>query len=252
MDAFLAWAGWPIISEIVKLVPGVVLFPLTLLLGWKKVGNKALITYSASWDQYTASGLSDIALTNCKDKPLVVHAIYIVIDRHILVPLKEFRPPLVVKGLESASIECDPVSAYYVGHEPFEFDFLNNGEIYITTAGGRIKCELDQTPSTISIARNENYQLATRSTSRYNGHVYDHRVRYALVFWYEGTQRTAFVGLGGHIGLDWPFEINALQPEQMTSAATVKEVIEELYGPLITGSLYVHPLNARTQGGSEE
>jgi hypothetical protein len=252
MHAFLAWAGWPIIGEFVKLVPGVVLFPLTLLLAWKKVGNKALISYSVSWDQYTASGLSDIALTNCKDKPLVVHAIYIVIDRHILVPLKEFRPPLVVKGLESAPIECDPVSAYYVGHDPFEFDFLNNGEIYITTAGGRIKCELDQTPSTISIAMSEKYQLATRSISRYNGHVYDHRVRYALVFLYQGTQHTAFVGVGGHIGLQWPFPVNALHPDDMTDAATLKHVIHELYGTLMTGPLYVHPLNARIKGNVDE
>ena len=243
MDAFFSWNGWPLASDFLKLVPGLVLFPLTLMLAWKKIGSKALITYSMSYGRYTASSLSDIVLTNCKDKPLIVHAIYTVVDRHILVPLKEFSPPLVVKGLESASIACDPASSYRVGDDPFEFDFNSTAEIYITTTGGRLKCKFDQTPSVLSIMQSERYELAVRSTQRFNGHVYDHRVCYALVFSYQGKQHTAFVDVGGIIGLEWPFRVNCLRSEHIANAASVKVVLEELYGQYIDGGLLVEVLN---------
>lgn len=243
MDTLLGWNGWPLFSEFLKLVPGLLLFPLTLMLTWKKIGHKALITYSLSYDRYTASGLSDIVITNCKDKPLIVHALYTVIDRHILVALKEFSPPLVVKGLESASIVCDPVSSYHVGDDPFEFSFNSTEEIYITTTGGRVKCDYEQRPSILSIMESEQYVLAVKSTQQFNGHVYDYRVCYALVFSYQGKQHTAFVDIGGMIGLEWPFRINGLRPENITNAASVKAVLDELYGKYIDGPLHVEPLN---------
>ncbi len=243
MDTLFGWNGWPLVAEFLKLVPGLLLFPLTLMLTWKKIGHKALITYSLSYDRYTAPGLSDIVITNCKDKPLIVHALYTIIDRHILVVLKEFSPPLVVKGLESASIVCDPVSSYRVGDDPFEFSFNSTAEIYITTTGGRVKCEYDQRPSTISIMESEQYVLAAKSIQQFNGHVYDDRVCYALVFSYQGKQHTAFVDIGGMIGLEWPFNINRLRPENTTNAASVKTVLDELFGKYIDGTLHVELLN---------
>jgi hypothetical protein len=243
MDDFIAWAGWPYVGDFFKIVPGVVLFPLTLMLAWKKFGNKALITYSLTHDVYTAPRLTDIALTNCKDRPLIVHALYIIVDRHILVPLKEFSPPLVVKGLESALIECDPVSSYSVGEHPFEFDFLNVGEIYVLTTGGSFKCGADPTPRLISIATDERYQHARARRRLFNGHVFNDLVRYALTFAVKGKSYTAFIDVGGIIGLEWPFHINGLRPENMTDAATVKEVLEEIYGELMDGPLHVTVLN---------
>ncbi|MDR6581633.1 hypothetical protein [Pseudomonas extremaustralis] len=243
MDDVVAWAGWSMVGEFFKLVPGLILFPLSFVLAWKKFGNKALITYSLSHDRYSAPRLTDIALTNCKDRPLVVHALYIIVDRHILVPLKEFSPPLVVKGLESALIECDPVTSYHVGEHSFEFDFLNIGEIYVLTTGGRFKCDADPTPTLTSIAKNEGYQHVHTRRRIFNTHVFNDGVRYGLTFSAKGKSYTAFVDDGGIIGLEWPFQINALRSEDMTDALTVKTVLEELYGELMDGPLHVTVLN---------
>ncbi|UVL41763.1 hypothetical protein LOY55_06565 [Pseudomonas sp. B21-040] len=243
MEDFIAWAGWPYVGDFFKIVPGVVLFPLTLMLAWKKFGNKALVTYSLTHNLYMAPRLTDIALTNCKDRPLIVHALYIIVDRHILVPLKEFSPPLVIKGLESALIECDPVSSYSVGEHSFEFDFQHVWEIYVLTTGGRFKCDADPTPNLFSIARDEEYQHVQIHRRLFNGHIFNDLVRYALTFTMKGKLHTAFVDVGGMIGQEWPFVINCLRPENMTDAVTVKKVLEELYGELMDGPLHVTVLN---------
>jgi len=73
--------------------------------------------------------------------------------------------------------------------------------------------------------------------------VYDHRVCYALVFSYQGKQHTAFVDVGGIIGLEWPFKVNCLRSEHIANAASVKVVLEELYGQYIDGGLLVEVLN---------
>lgn len=244
MDAFIAWTGWPIVGDFLKLVPGLVLFPLTLMLACKKFGNKGLITYSLSYDAYTAPRMTNLALTNCKDKPLIVHALYIIVDRHVLVPLKEFSPPLVIKGLESALVECDPVSSYRVGEHPFNISFANVCEIYVVTTGGRFKCDADYTPNLLSIAQGEGYQHVHTTTHLFNNRVYDDRVRYGLTFSYKGNVHTAFIGIGGLIGLEWPFQINALRPESIVDAATVKAVLEDLYGGEMGSSLNVVTLNS--------
>lgn len=242
MDVAIASAGWSWVGEFLKLVPGLVLFPLSLILAWKKIGNKALITYSVSHDRYTAPRLTNIVLTNCKDRPLIVHALYIIEDRQILVPLKEFNPPLVVKGLESAVIESDPASSYSVGEHPFDFSFDNLREIYVLTTGGKFKCEADPTPNLWSIVQREDYQIVSTSRRTFNSHVYNDRVRYALVFSVGGITHTAFVDDDGLIGLEWPFPTNALSAEHMTDAATVKDVLESVYGKHMDGPLHVHTL----------
>jgi hypothetical protein len=238
-----AWNVWSGVAEFLKLVPGLVLFPITLMLAWKKIGHKAMITYSVSHDRYTAPHLSNIVLTNCKDKPLIVHALYIIVDRHVLLPLKEFDPPLVVKGLESTVIESEPASSYHVGGHPFEISFGAMREVYVLTTGSSFKCEADPTPRLATIAKEGDYQTVQADTHTYNSHVYNHSVRYAMMFSVGEKGYTAFIDVGGHIGLEWPFQVNHLTPEQMTDAATVKTTLEGEYGEFLGASLIVHTLS---------
>lgn len=243
MPSEVATSVWSGVAEFLKLVPGLVLFPITLMLAWKKIGHKAMITYSVSHDRYTAPHLSNIVLTNCKDKPLIVHALYIIVDRHVMFPLKEFEPPLVVKGLESTVIESEPASSYHVGGHPFEISFGAMREVYVLTTGGSFKCDADPTPRLATIAKGGDYQMVQADTHTYNSHVFNHSVRYAMMFSIGGKRYTAFVDVGGHIGLEWPFRVNHLTPEHMTDAATVKTTLEGEYGELLGGSLIVHALN---------
>lgn len=243
MDAFIGWTGWPLVAEFFKLVPGLILFPLSFVLAWKKFGNKAFITYSLSHDRYTAPHITNIALTNCKDRPLIVHALYLVANRHVLVPLKEFNPPLVVKGLESALVECRPVTSYHVGEHPFEFDFLDVGEFYVLTTGGSFKCEGDPTPELATIARREGYLPVHSRTRTFNTHVFNENVLYGLTFSFGGKSHTAFIDDAGLIGLEWPFNINGLRAEDLVDAVRVKAVLDELYSSSLDGPLRVTTLN---------
>lgn len=212
-------------SELIKVV-ALISVPFTVYLGFKKLGNKALISYSISSNRHTATRLSEIVITNCKDKPLVIHALYVVEGKEIMLPIREFSPPLVVKGLESCLVENSDVSGYYVKDDPFEIQFDTIRDIHVLTSGGSFRCKADPTPHLYTIAKKMDYRLVTVQRRVFNGHVFSSRVRYAVMFRFNQSElRTAFIDQGGLIGLDWPFKENMLSADTMKSAEIVKETL---------------------------
>lgn len=248
MDIWCALkSSWPAIESFLKIAPGLVLLPLTLFLGWKKIGHKVQVSFGWSHNRITAKHISDVVISNLKDKPLTVHEIHLLIDRDIVVPVAKLKPPVIVKGLESIVVEPKPVSAYYIGDQEYEPGQTQNGlvEMFITTPDGLVKCEIVSDPSIRSFKKLRDYRSAQTSTSSYNGIVYNDKALYALVYIYDGGTKTAIVEKSGFITVGWPFLPNALQQDDLASEQTVKAALmsSEISHVIKESELYVHKLD---------
>jgi len=236
---------WSYVSEFLKLVPGLVLLPISFVVGWKKIGHKAVISYYETHEQFQAQRLTKIVLTNLKDKPLVVHALYADVDHHALIKIKVFDIPLVIKGLESAVIETDPVSSYLIGQVPYDPVLFNIEAVYVITTGKRFRCKIDNTPSIQAIAKGDQYQEITTMTYQYFGLTFNEQARYGLNFKIGTEQYVALVHTSGFIGTGWPFSANMLLPENMVSPEAVKKSLDNTYREVYGDSLLVHELNTK-------
>ncbi|MCA4079091.1 hypothetical protein LD001_28070 [Pseudomonas kurunegalensis] len=234
---------WSYISEFLKLTPGLILLPLSLVIGWKKIGHKAVISYYISHNRFEAPRLTQVVLTNLKDKPLIVHALYADIDHHALLKIKEYESPLIIKGLETLVIETDPVSLYTLGQDAYEPDFDKIKAIHVVTTGTSFQCTIDRTPSVHSLAKRGHYQQIKATSYQYLGLTITDEVRYGLAFKIGGSVHAAIVDKSGFIGGNWPFGMNCLLAEHMQSAEQVKAVLNETYGEVLGDSLVVHELN---------
>jgi hypothetical protein len=235
--------GWTYISEFLKLVPGVILLPISFIIGWKKIGHRATISYSLVHENFQAPRLNNLLLTNLKDKPLIVHALYADVEHHALLKIKEFETPLVVKGLESTVIETDPVSSYCIARTSYDPPLSDIKAVYVVTTGKRFRCLIDNTPTLYSIAKGDQYKEIKAKTFSYLGLTFDSHVRYGLSFEVAGERYASLVGQSGFIGGNWPFGANMLMPEDMKSPESVKQALDSVYGKLLGESLLVHELN---------
>jgi hypothetical protein len=218
--------------------------PFTVYLGWKKLGNKALISYSMKAGRHTAMRLSNIVITNCKDKPLIIHALYVVENKDIMVPIQEFSPPLVLKGLESCLVEGADVSEYRIGREVYEIKFDVLRDIHVLTSGGTFRCKADETPLLLSVAMKMDYRIVSARRDLYNGKVFNQRVRFGVAYRLASEEvRTAFIDQSGFIGLDWPFAVNAIPVEQMRNEQSVAGYLGELFRGVGLSVVEVRELN---------
>lgn len=248
MDIWYALkASWPAIESFLKIAPGLVLLPLTFVLGWKKIGNKVQASFSWTHNRITAKHLSNVVISNLKDKPLTIHEIHLLIDRDIVVPVAELNPPLIIKGLESVIVEPTPVSKYYVGEQEYEPDQNHRSlvEMFLTTTDGPIRCELVSPPSIKAFKKFRDYRTAKTHTKHYNGIVYNDEAEYALIYRYGGETKTAIVEKSGFILTGWPFLPNAIHPVDLASAESVKAALmaSEISNFIKDGDLFVHKLD---------
>jgi hypothetical protein len=243
----LLQTAWPYIDIFLRITPGIVLLPLTFFLGWKKIGNKVHISYSIAHERLNAPRLTNIVITNLKDKPLTVHEIHMLIDRHFVVPVQKLSVPIVIKGLESLAIKTDPVSQYYLGEEEYDFDEQSGQmlELYLTTQDGLVKCKIANPPSIQSYTKFKDYVIAQTHTQKYNGIVYNRRAAYALIYKYDGETKTAILEKSGHIIKGWPFLPNALHQQDMASEQSVKAALmgSDIKYVITESELLVHKLN---------
>ncbi|PPA04373.1 hypothetical protein C4E44_09400 [Pseudomonas sp. MWU12-2312b] len=237
---------WPYIDGFLRIAPGIVLLPLTFFLGWKKVGHKVHISYSTAHERISASRIGNVVITNLKDKPLTVHEVHAMIDRHYVLPVQKFKTPVIVKGLESFAFDTDSVSHYYLGVEEYEPDSLlgQKVEFYLTTQDGLVKCKVANPPSIQSYSKFKDYVVASAHTRKYNDIVYNDKAVYALIYNHDGQSHTAIIEDGGFIITGWPFLPNQLSQQDMASKDSVKAALmgSEIKYIIKDTELFVHKL----------
>lgn len=226
------------LKEILKIIPGLILLPFSIYFAWKKINHKILAYITIGHDRLTAKRINNIVLSNLKDKSIPIFSIYAVINKDISIQIEKFDPPLILKALESLSINTSPVSNYSIGRDIYEPDFLSpqHLEIYLISTGKPIECKISTPPSIKSLKELSKYSMATPHTMKFNGFVYNENLAYVIIYHTEGKHKTAFVLHGGFICQEWDYPFNSIPEECMRSSDGVRKFIKHCgYDKIFTG-----------------
>lgn len=180
----------------------------------KKIGNRVTAQYSFGGEGFTPSHITEVVLSNKKDKPVNIYAIHGVFHNDLWLELDKYSPPKVLKPYESLSLSMSPYSYLSVGSDKYEPDFMS-AEIYIESDDKVIKCESRYRPNLL-----EKYSKVSVTKCSYNGFVYDETVAYILVYIIDNSMKTAFIHKSGYIGNEWE-----LTPNHLGQNATDQNVL---------------------------
>ena len=212
-----------IIFEALKYL-GLTSLPFSIFFGFSKVGYRVEADYKWTWGMFYAPGISSVTLVNLKDRPIPIFGIQAVTGDYSI-NLIEMNPPVILRGLEATVINIPPVSARYIGNDPFEWKDTALGglpiDIYIHAPKKVIKCRPFSASSALGTAFRRNLFPVTNSTRTFNDRVYNENVLYAVVYREGSEQKTAFIDRSGFI--DWSYAINRLPAEALTSREAVFE-----------------------------
>ena len=224
------------IQEFLKIVPGLVIFPLSFYLAWKKLGTKVVASPTFGFDRTTAYRITHVDLSNLKDRPMAIHSMHAVVNNEISYEIDKFEPPLILKALESLRIETRPYSRLWLGSEKYKPDFVlpNRIDIYLVLSDRMIKCEPGSHPSLLPFKTLNKYQRANKETERFNNVVYNEHAAYAITYSQQGQVKTAIIDRSGFISQEWNFEFNMIPPVSMKSKDHIKRLLEESpFGKLV-------------------
>ncbi|MEW6992569.1 hypothetical protein AADZ91_18045 [Colwelliaceae bacterium 6441] len=181
---------------------------------YKKIGNRVAAQYSFGGASFTPSHITEVVLSNKKDKPVNIYAIHAVFHNDLWLELDKYSPPKVLKPYESLSLSMNTYSSLTVGSDKYKPDFMN-AEIYIESDDKVIKCESRYRPELL-----EKYAKVSVNRCSYNGFVYDETVAYILVYILDNSMKTAFIHKSGYIGNEWE-----LSPNHLGQNATDQSVL---------------------------
>lgn len=215
------------VQEFLKIVPGLVLFPFTVYLAWKKVGVNVTASISSRHERAVASRISEVVLINLKDKPITVFGIYAVCNEKIYWEIDRYDPPIVLKSLESTRIETKPYSTLRLGAEKYNPDFLSDKiQIVLVTPHKVVKCKMVTHPDLMRIPALASYQNALKHTQQYNDIVYNEFAAYAINYVLDSKIITAIVDCSGFICCNWKFHFNAIPPEALKTEKELRKYLE--------------------------
>ncbi|MFT5760595.1 MAG: hypothetical protein ACI9LM_005382 [Alteromonadaceae bacterium] len=181
---------------------------------YKKIGNRVTAQYSFGGENFTPFHITEVVLSNKKDKPVNVYAIHAVFHNDLWLELDKCSPPKVLKPYESLSLSMNPYSSLSVGSDKYEPDFMS-AEIYIESDDKVIKCESKCRPNLL-----EKYSKVSVKSCSYNGFVYDETVAYIIVYIIDNSMKTAFIHKSGYIDNEWE-----LSPNHLGQNATDQNVL---------------------------
>ena len=141
--------------------------------------------------------------------------------------IEEFDPPIILKALESITIQTKPYSSLEFSDGPWKPPFSSKElNIFLITSGKTVKVALESHPSIRKLQTFLPYEHGTKSSFKFNGKVYNKDVAYAIAY-KDGTEkRTAFVDVSGFISEDWNYQFNCLPTAALTSKQAVFECLK--------------------------
>ena len=216
------------VQEFLKILPGLAIFPLTFYLAWKKIGYRVTGSITSTLQRTSAPRISHIVLVNHKDRPIPVYAVQAVIAGKKTFTIEEFDPPLILKALESITIETTPYSSLDFSDGPWKPAFSSKElEIFLITSGKTVKVEIESHPSIRKLQTFLPYEHGVKSSFKFNGKVYNKEVAYAIAYKAGEEKRIAFVDVAGLISEDWDYKFNCLPTEALTSKQAVFDFLKQ-------------------------
>lgn len=218
------------IVEILKIIPGIVLLPLSIYLGWKKLGHSISVAFTVGSDFTTAKRIQRVFLANRKDRPVTIFSIQAVVNNEITYEIQKFDSPYVIRAMEAVSIETNPYSKLMIGESEWEPNLIAEDkiDIYLEVPTGVIKCQALPHPNLSAASKFRHLARASKITSAFNGIVYNDNAKYAITYATKGstTRKTALVDVKGFVGGEWDYPINMMAPQQLTSIEGVREFLK--------------------------
>lgn len=207
---------------------------ITLLAARKKWGHKAIYHATIGRSLNRPTRITSLSIANLKDKPLIIYELHIRFNQpKYYFCLQKFDPPLVIKGLEATSIEPEAYSSLSIEPNPFN-DLDIDMDLFLATERSVIKCEKANPPEILVRNYFKNISELTKSTSKFNKKIYSNDASYALVYIYQGNQRTSFLSKRGFIHDEWPFHVNSLPIAAMENEDSITAAINTLSNELST------------------
>lgn len=206
-------------------ISGVVI---TVLAASKKWGNKAIYHATISHSINRPARISSLSIANLKDKPLIIYEIHVRFNtsKHYFC-LQKFDPPIVIKGLEATSLEPEAYSSLSIEPNPFR-QIKVDIDLFLATERTVVKCKMASSPDNLVRKYMKNFSELTKSRDTFNKKVYTKEAAYALIYTYDGVQRTSFLLKHGFICDEWPFQFNALPITAMENDDSVITAINDL------------------------
>lgn len=207
---------------------------ITLLAASKKWGNKAIYYATISRSLNRPTRITSLSIANLKDKPLIIYELHIRFNKskHYFC-LQKFDPPIVIKGLEATTIEPEAYSSLSI--EPNPFNELNiDMDLFLATERTVVKCKKASPPESLVREYMKNFSELTKSKLAFNKKIYTSDTAYALVYKYEGKQRTSFLLKRGFIYDEWPFHINSLPSKAMDNEESIIAALNTISAEIST------------------
>lgn len=202
-------------------------FMLAAYFAYFKVGHKVGETHSFRFNRTQAFGISEVILTNLKDRSTPIFALY-AIKGEVLVQLIKFDNPIVLKSFDSIKVEIPPVSEYYLDGELYEFSSATMGDvvhtqIYYSTISKFKKCMPLYAPTGLptSFWRRHALKIATPMTNSFNGRVYSSNVIYIIEYKTRDGADFAFVDASGFI--HWSMAPNGIDQSMLSDPQLIAD-----------------------------
>lgn len=145
----------------------------------QKIGNKIVARYEISTELFSAEYISNIVLSNKKDKTISVWSIHAVIDKDVQLELIKFNSPLILKAYEANSISLPKYSNLYLNNKEITPEFLfSNLKIHVDIGNKLVECKDERRKNTLN-----NFSKISKSVKKFNGHVYNENVLYILAYY---------------------------------------------------------------------
>lgn len=206
------------IITFLKVLPGLAMFPLSYVLGMRKIGQSAEVTYTISKTLFTTTHINWLLVRNRKDKPLEIQSIHAVIDKDIRVELIKHSPPIVIKSLESQEFHFEGVSHYHLtGYDIERIDFTRPIEIYIITSNSVIKCPAVRPAPHLELSYFGDLHAAYPIRNHHRGRLYDSTALYAIDFHDGSADRTSILLESGIVFGDPPLNNKKINPTELES-----------------------------------
>ena len=218
------------IQELLKVLPGIALLPFSIYFAFKKIGHGATASLSINFGRFSAAQVTSVTIHNLKDKPLIVKAIHVIVNKETCITLEEFAEPIIIKGHETASIKMRKVS-WYSGKEGVTndpFTFKKPIQIFISTPATMFKCKFHQHSRVDVEKKFKSLKSFAPSIQTYNGIVYGLNAKYAVTYAYEGKIRTTLMDNTGMMDDSWDFHNGIFNIHTLRNEQQVQQMLNNL------------------------
>lgn len=202
------------VQEFFKVVPGIVIFPLSFILAWKKFRTSVSCLVKINSNNFLPTQFSSVVLSNNKDRPVTIFEVVAVIDDRYQVSVEKFDPPLVLKALETLSVVTTPYSALYTHEGEWEPEILAGTKLtlYVVVPKGIHKCKDLSRPHTINARAFRNYITPLKETYVHSGKTASNKVKFLLYYMDGNQRRLSFISYAGMLDESKGLPFNAIAP----------------------------------------